>query len=204
MTPHFPKWYGGEQVNPDDAESPRPIPFLSIAAGSSFEVAMLVTASGNAGGLGAVEDDLRLGLEEMGLGAKTAAGYGVFGVEVLLPPPITSTNTPSRQSSAEPIPGPSHPLQAPLGQPEPSNSTPRRNPHVVEAEALIQSMRAHEIKGRLQSVAEAIGRCPTEERERLVAEFRKRQEALGSKTKDIGAVMESLGRRLAALAHKQP
>jgi CRISPR-associated protein Csm5 len=76
---------------------------------------------------------------------------------------------------------------------------PERNPHVAEAESLIQSLKAREIKGRLQAIAEAIRRCPAEAREALIALFRTRQEELGLKPKDIKTNMESLVQRLAKL-----
>jgi CRISPR-associated protein Cmr6 len=82
MTPHFPKWYQGTANAPDDTESPTPIPFISIAQGSIFEIAMIARHSDTAiQDLDRVTKDLKGGLDELGLGAKTAAGYGVFRLE---------------------------------------------------------------------------------------------------------------------------
>lgn len=79
MTPHFPKWYQGKADAPDDTDSPTPIPFLSVAADAIFEIALIARRSETASqNLDAVTQDLGHGLEELGLGAKTAAGYGVF------------------------------------------------------------------------------------------------------------------------------
>jgi CRISPR/Cas system CMR subunit Cmr6 (Cas7 group RAMP superfamily) len=82
MTPHYPKWYGGESGSlPDDTESPVPIPFLSIRSGALFEVTLIARDARRAQeDLGVVTNDLCLGLRERGLGAKTAAGYGVFEI----------------------------------------------------------------------------------------------------------------------------
>jgi hypothetical protein len=78
----------------------------------------------------------------------------------------------------------------------PAPLAPQRNPHVVEAETLIRALKSHDIKSRLQAVAAAIGRCPSEERDRLVALFRARQEEMKLKAKDTKANMESLAERL--------
>jgi len=80
--------------------------------------------------------------------------------------------------------------------PSQSPPVPRRDPHVVEAEALIRSLKAHEAKGRFQAVAAAISKCPVEDRGALMELFRKRQEELGLRAKDIRAAMETLAQRL--------
>jgi CRISPR-associated protein Cmr6 len=103
MTPHFRSWYGEKRdAVPDDTDDPIPIPFLSIAAGSRFEVVLLARGPASTGETDRVIDDLRRGLDEVGLGAKTAAGYGVFTMEVDAFPddlqeasPVTMTAAPS-------------------------------------------------------------------------------------------------------------
>ena len=82
MSPHHAKYYEGQSGIPHDCEDPRPLPFLRIPAGSRFEVALV--ARGNPGdedaksALREAEKYLLQGLEEMGLGAKTSSGYGLF------------------------------------------------------------------------------------------------------------------------------
>lgn len=80
MTPHFSQYYrasGGEA--PHDADSPIPVSFLTVREGTRFAFAIGLRRG--------VEDDnlrkqarrwLRAALYELGIGAKTAAGYGVF------------------------------------------------------------------------------------------------------------------------------
>jgi CRISPR-associated protein Cmr6 len=82
MTPHFSGWYQGKKNAPDDTESPLPIPFISVASGSTFEIALVARNPETA--VDDIDDaiiDLKLGLRNIGLGAKTAAGYGIFEVE---------------------------------------------------------------------------------------------------------------------------
>jgi CRISPR-associated protein Cmr6 len=85
MTPHFPKWYQNQGgAKPDDKDNPVPIPFLSVAAGSEFEVVLIARSADTARpDLDAVEDHIRQGCRERGLGAKTSAGYGAFDVTAL-------------------------------------------------------------------------------------------------------------------------
>lgn len=83
MNPHYPDYYGDtvNQVPPTDAQNPRPVYFLAVAAGTEFNFAVgwrdpLDEASR------ALRDQarawLREGLTELGAGAKTGAGYGYF------------------------------------------------------------------------------------------------------------------------------
>lgn len=80
MTPHYGDWYQKESA-PHDGMNPNPIAFLSVGAGSRFEIALVAREVEGAGAeLDAIEADLHAALAERGLGAKTAAGYGVFRV----------------------------------------------------------------------------------------------------------------------------
>lgn len=84
MTPHHGAWYGGSAASPSESENPVPIPFVSIAPGSVFEVILIARGSDAAGAhadLDAAVGSLETGIAERGLGAKTAAGYGVFKIE---------------------------------------------------------------------------------------------------------------------------
>ncbi len=82
MSPHHPNYYQGKSPIPHDCEDPIPLPFLRIKPGARFEIALV--ARGNLGdedaksALREAEKYLLQGLEEMGLGAKTSSGYGLF------------------------------------------------------------------------------------------------------------------------------
>jgi CRISPR-associated protein Cmr6 len=82
MSPHHASYYQGESQFPHDCEDPIPLPFLRIKPGARFEIALV--ARGNLGdedaksALRDAEKYLLQGLEEMGLGAKTSSGYGLF------------------------------------------------------------------------------------------------------------------------------
>lgn len=82
MTPHFVKYYtsGGTDA-PHDGDSPNPVSYVAVREGVSFGFAV-----GSRTGFVDVDNAtrkqarnwLRSALEEMGIGAKTAQGYGVF------------------------------------------------------------------------------------------------------------------------------
>ena len=82
MSPHHANYYQGKSPIPHDCEDPMPLPFLRIKPGARFEIALV--ARGNLGdedaksALRDAEKYLLQGLEEMGLGAKTSSGYGLF------------------------------------------------------------------------------------------------------------------------------
>jgi CRISPR-associated protein Cmr6 len=81
MTPHYPNWYQGKADKPSDAEDPRPLPFVSVASGAEFEIGLVAARGGGSeAALDAIVGDLLTALRERGLGAKTAAGYGVLEV----------------------------------------------------------------------------------------------------------------------------
>ncbi|MEP7288874.1 MAG: type III-B CRISPR module RAMP protein Cmr6 [Chloroflexota bacterium] len=82
MTPHFGSYYGDKSA-PHDADSPNPINFLGVAAKTRFAFAVGLRPG--------IRDEqrvekvvewaaewLRLALNELGIGSKTSAGYGVF------------------------------------------------------------------------------------------------------------------------------
>ena len=97
MTPHYGDWYsqGGdidekkelvEQYKkiPGDWHEPKPIHFLSIKAGNTFQFAIAPSGSSNPdkqtqkADLKLLEQALENQLEHFGLGAKTATGFGYF------------------------------------------------------------------------------------------------------------------------------
>ncbi len=82
MSPHHPDYYQGKSPIPHDCEDPIPLPFLRIKPGARFEIALVARGNlGNEDAKSALRDAekyLLQGLEEMGLGAKTSSGYGLF------------------------------------------------------------------------------------------------------------------------------
>lgn len=92
MTPHFKDYY--DAVNkespdyarapaPHDGQNPNPILFLTVAARTQFAFAVGLRKSGIEGATDAqalAAQWLKKGLYELGVGAKTAAGYGVFSI----------------------------------------------------------------------------------------------------------------------------
>lgn len=79
LTPHYSPYYSNENEPPADWHDPTPVPFLTVAAGTSF---LFAFGSRNPDrkeeDLDHVVKLLRSALGELGLGGKTAAGYGVF------------------------------------------------------------------------------------------------------------------------------
>ncbi len=78
MTPHYGRWYSDGET-PGDWHDPVPIPFLTVAAGQSFQ--FLVTprrpqSESDMKDAEAARAWLKEALEWIGAGAKTAVGYG--------------------------------------------------------------------------------------------------------------------------------
>lgn len=82
MTPHYPDYYAGKEP-PTPWQNPNPITFLTVAPGTRYRVAIGLRQ-------GVSDPDGRLrrlarewllsGLAQLGFGAKTTSGYGVFRV----------------------------------------------------------------------------------------------------------------------------
>jgi len=88
MTPHFRQYYESLQAPtiapPNDADDPNPIPFLTVAAETTFAFAVgRRRAADQSQAIDQAIERARMwlynALTELGIGAKTAAGYGVFG-----------------------------------------------------------------------------------------------------------------------------
>lgn len=79
MNPHFPDYYQGNEP-PTNWQSPQPITFLTVAAGMPFQFAVgwRRGAASNPDALAQATKWLDQGLETLGAGAKTSAGYGYF------------------------------------------------------------------------------------------------------------------------------
>lgn len=91
MTPHYPDYYSSEGATPpSDDQGPNPIQFLTVAEGTRFQFAIGLRRSAlsildqhnvNRDNFAEkLKDWLKTGLSEMGLGAKTHAGYGLFRI----------------------------------------------------------------------------------------------------------------------------
>lgn len=83
MNPHYPDYYRDDsgKTPPSDDQSPNPVAFLSVAEGTIFGFALVPRCHDSAQAKQAVSLArrwLETGLREVGIGAKTAAGYGVF------------------------------------------------------------------------------------------------------------------------------
>ena len=75
MTPHYAGWSEKDDP-PGDWRSPTPIPFLTTAAGTSFLFGIIPLRHASAQDLILVESWIQDALEWVGVGAKTAIGYG--------------------------------------------------------------------------------------------------------------------------------
>lgn len=86
MTPHYGDYYGSDQP-PGDWMSPTPVPFLVVAPGATFHFALIPRGEQARASLDEIERWLLGALGELGAGAKTAVGYGLFGTNEA-PPPV--------------------------------------------------------------------------------------------------------------------
>lgn len=179
MTPHFSGWYQEGRL-PDDTEDPKPIPFLSIAAGSCFEVALIARDSAGTALLGPVTEDLRSGLEERGLGAKTAAGYGVFALAM------------ATQGEARASGGVTKEMM-PVGELEPKGSEtvpvsptlPQLSPAAQSLKRWIETLKSTEVGKSIPQIAQAVERVSAHEREVLVSALHSRLRQLRLSERDI-------------------
>jgi len=80
MTPHAGPYYDDNPLPPADWHSPIPIPFIVVPKGQQFRLRFLVNGRSGFESTQALLDDVEGALEEalltIGIGAKTAAGYG--------------------------------------------------------------------------------------------------------------------------------
>ena len=83
ITVHHPKYYQGGKAWPTDFDDPTPVAFLSVPVGVKFYLAL----GGPAEWAHVAARLLAHGLEHLGLGGKTNAGYGGFKkIEIRRPP----------------------------------------------------------------------------------------------------------------------
>lgn len=76
MNPHYPKYYQGDQP-PADWQNPTPIYFLTVEQ-TQFLFAVATRREEGKAYINTALEWLKKGLAELGVGAKTAAGYGYF------------------------------------------------------------------------------------------------------------------------------
>ena len=115
VTPHFQQYYGGTgNPNALDEESPVPSVFPAVCAGVTFEFALIALTTrlnddAARQALDLAKECLVHGLTHLGIGAKTAAGYGRFGDlaatpsdlrQDLFPPPPKPVLTPEEEIRA--------------------------------------------------------------------------------------------------------
>lgn len=81
MNPHYAAYYGGQDdVPPGDYLSPKPVFLLAVAKGSVYRFGV-GSLRGDRGDAELAAGWLRSALSEVGVGAKTAAGYGYWVVQ---------------------------------------------------------------------------------------------------------------------------
>jgi CRISPR-associated protein Cmr6 len=82
MNPHFPDYYGDDPKRPTkyptDWQSPKPVFFLTVAPNTEFCFAVGWRGAANEPLQKRAQEWLTKGLQELGAGAKTSAGYGYF------------------------------------------------------------------------------------------------------------------------------
>jgi CRISPR-associated protein Cmr6 len=81
MNPHYTRYYGGlGRVPPADYLNPRPVFFLTIGRQSPYAFG-IASATGHTAAVAQGREWLQQGLQHLGIGAKTAAGYGYWDIE---------------------------------------------------------------------------------------------------------------------------
>jgi len=80
MTPHYSDYYSDKQgeIPPSDDQNPVPIPFLTVKRGVRFAFAVGWRGESTPKAHAQAIEWLKGGLENLGAGAKTTAGYGYF------------------------------------------------------------------------------------------------------------------------------
>jgi len=83
MNPHYPDYYSDTkgEVPPADWQNPIPIQFLTIGKATSFQFVIGLKKESNAVLLSQTKEWLKSALENKGIGAKTAVGYGYMKSE---------------------------------------------------------------------------------------------------------------------------
>ena len=80
LNPHYPQYYRNAERGPTEDQNPVPVKFLVVEPGARFVFRILVSERRGQDAVDRVKDVLMRALEEEGLGAKTALGYGRFKI----------------------------------------------------------------------------------------------------------------------------
>lgn len=78
MNPHYGEWYMQKHPAPADYLSPVPVPFLTVDRATRFRFGVAARRTGQTALVEQAEAWIRQALSDIGVGAKTAAGYGFF------------------------------------------------------------------------------------------------------------------------------
>ena len=92
MNPHYPDYYTGQGA-PTDGQNPKPVFFLTVKPGVRFAFAVGWRGEPNPQAHALAVEWLQSGLEKLGAGAKTGAGYGYWQIlgAARVPEPPTAT-----------------------------------------------------------------------------------------------------------------
>ncbi|MBI4497299.1 MAG: type III-B CRISPR module RAMP protein Cmr6 [Chloroflexi bacterium] len=78
LNPHFAEYYQGKVRQPGDWLAPQPVFFLTVPAGTRFRTALHTRPDAAPADRAQAERWLHDALSNLGIGAKTAVGYGLF------------------------------------------------------------------------------------------------------------------------------
>lgn len=79
MNPHYGKYYGSQPQAPADNDSPIPVPFLTVQRGQPFVFAVVARSASDAAFVRQYPRTWLIhGLMQLGVGAKSSQGYGLF------------------------------------------------------------------------------------------------------------------------------
>lgn len=102
ITVHHPDYYGKRgEAWPTDFDDPNPVAFLSVRPGTKFCIALSSASSNSEDWVFAAAEILKWGLEKLGLGGKTNAGYGYFICEEAISPEQEARNQAEAQALLE-------------------------------------------------------------------------------------------------------
>ncbi|RLC85760.1 MAG: type III-B CRISPR module RAMP protein Cmr6 [Chloroflexi bacterium] len=106
MNPHYPDYYTGQDA-PTDGQNPKPVFFLTVKPGVRFAFAVGWRGEPNPEAHALAVEWLKKGLEKLGAGAKTGAGYGYWqSLGAARVPEQSAATTRPRPTAPTPSAGP--------------------------------------------------------------------------------------------------